>query len=84
MLANRIADDAIPATLRAVVKGSLLDLLSEQSSLSHPSMASIWRDICQNCDLGIGTLATLAAVAAARAAQAAAARCWASGCCGSP
>ena len=28
LLANRIADDAIPAALRAVVKGSLLDLLS--------------------------------------------------------
>ena len=61
LLANRIADDAIPDQLRAVVKGSLLDLLSEQSSLSHPSMATIWRDICTNCDLGIGTLATLAA-----------------------
>jgi 7,8-dihydro-6-hydroxymethylpterin dimethyltransferase len=60
-LANRIADDAIPARLRAVVKDSLLDLLSEQSSLSHPSMGSIWKDICENCDLGIGTLATLAA-----------------------
>jgi hypothetical protein len=23
-------------------------------------MATIWRDICQNCDLGIGTLAALA------------------------
>lgn len=61
LLANRIADDAIPADLRRVVKDSLLDLLSEQSSLSHPSMANIWRDICQTCDLGIGTLATLAA-----------------------
>ena len=61
MLANRIADDAIPDQLRAVVKGSLLDLLSEQSSLSHPSMATIWSDICTHCDLGIGTLATLAA-----------------------
>ena len=61
VLANRIADDAIPDQLRAVVKGSLLDLLSEQSSLSHPSMATIWSDICTNCDLGIGTLATLAA-----------------------
>jgi len=60
-IANRIADDAIPARLRAVVKDSLLDLLSEQSSLSHPSMASIWKDICESCDLGIGTLATLAA-----------------------
>jgi uncharacterized radical SAM superfamily Fe-S cluster-containing enzyme len=60
-LANRIADDAIPARLRAVVKDSLLDLLSEQSSLSHPSMGSIWKDICENCDLGIGTLTTLVA-----------------------
>ena len=39
LLANRIADDAIPAAMKEVVKGSLLDLLSEQSSLSHPSMA---------------------------------------------
>jgi uncharacterized Fe-S cluster-containing radical SAM superfamily protein len=60
LLANRIADDAIPSGLRQVVKSSLLDLLSEQSSLSHPSMAAIWRDICTGCDLGIGTLATLA------------------------
>src|SRR3954452_319472 len=60
-LANRIADDAVPTTLRQVVRGSLLDLLSEQSSLSHPSMADIWSDICTHCDLGIGTLATLAA-----------------------
>lgn len=60
LLANRIADDTLPADLRRIVKDSLLDLLSEQSSLSHPSMATIWRDICQSCDLGIGTLATLA------------------------
>ncbi|MGZ4499772.1 MAG: radical SAM protein [Nocardioidaceae bacterium] len=63
VLANRIADDAIPARLRGVVRQSLLDLLSEQSSLSHPSIGSIWRDICENCDLGIGTLTTLAASA---------------------
>lgn len=61
MIANRIADSDVNKAIREVVKGSLLDLLSEQSSLSHPSMSSIWRDICQNCDLGIGTLATLAA-----------------------
>lgn len=62
-LANRIADDAIPATMRAVVKDSLLGLLSEQSSLSHPAIGTIWKDICENCDLGIGTLTTLAASA---------------------
>ncbi|MGD9959813.1 radical SAM protein [Nocardioides sp.] len=60
LLANRIADDTIPDAMRKIVKDSLLDLLSEQSSLSHPSMSSIWRDICQNCDLGIGTLSALA------------------------
>ncbi|HET6626165.1 MAG TPA: radical SAM protein [Nocardioidaceae bacterium] len=60
-LANRIADDTIPATLRAVVKDSLLGLLSEQSSLSHPAIGTIWKDICENCDLGIGTLSRLAA-----------------------
>ena len=60
LLANRIADSSINAALRDAVKGSLLDLLSEQSSLSHPSMGSIWRDICMNCDLGIGTLTALA------------------------
>ncbi len=60
-LANRIADDEIPARLRQVVKDSLLDLLSEQSSLSHPSMATIWKDICENCDLGISTLTALTA-----------------------
>ena len=61
VLANRIADDAIPSTMKKVVKDALLDLLSEQSSLSHPSMGSIWKDICESCDLGIGTLTTLAA-----------------------
>jgi hypothetical protein len=61
LLANRIADDSIPETLRLAVKESLLGLLSEQSSLSHPRIGQIWRDICTTCDLGIGTLTTLAA-----------------------
>lgn len=61
LIANRIADSNVNRAIRDVVKHSLLDLLSEQSSLSHPSMADIWRDICVNCDLGVGTLATLAA-----------------------
>lgn len=61
LIANRIADSNVNKAIRDVVKNSLLDLLSEQSSLSHPSMGDIWRDICVNCDLGVGTLATLAA-----------------------
>jgi uncharacterized radical SAM superfamily Fe-S cluster-containing enzyme len=63
VLANRIADDSIPVTMKRVVKDSLLDLLSEQSSLSHPNIGNIWKDICENCDLGIGTLTTLASSA---------------------
>lgn len=61
MLANRIADSGVNKTLKKQVKQSLLDLFSEQSSLSHPSIGSLWRDICVGCDLGIGTLAKLAA-----------------------
>ena len=61
LMANRIADDRIPASMRTVVKESLLGLLSEQSSLSHPSIGELWQTISQNCDLGIGTLTRLAA-----------------------
>lgn len=60
VVANRMADPALPAQLRAVVKESVLGLLSEQSSLSHPQVGDLWRGICQTCDLGVGTLATLA------------------------
>lgn len=59
-LANRIADSALPLSMRSLMKSSLLDLLSEQSSLSHPSTAELWKNICTQCDLGIGTLTTLA------------------------
>lgn len=60
VVANRIADSDLPAHLRQVVRDSLLGLLSEQSSLSHPLVGDLWRDICTNCDLGIVTLSTLA------------------------
>jgi uncharacterized radical SAM superfamily Fe-S cluster-containing enzyme len=59
-IANRIADSALPLGMRSIIKSSLLDLLSEQSSLSHPSTAELWKNICTQCDLGIGTLSTLA------------------------
>ncbi|HLL67159.1 MAG TPA: radical SAM protein [Micromonosporaceae bacterium] len=59
MVANRIADVELPAALRTAVKDALLGLLSEQSSLSHPRVGDLWRDICENCDLGISTLTTL-------------------------
>ncbi|NUW46304.1 radical SAM protein [Nonomuraea rhodomycinica] len=63
LVANRIADSDIPRELRAAVQESLLGLLSEQSSLSHPQIGDLWRDICENCDLGVSTLLTLASSA---------------------
>jgi uncharacterized radical SAM superfamily Fe-S cluster-containing enzyme len=60
LVANRIADDEVPRALRTAVRESLLGLLSEQSSLSHPSIGDLWRDVCENCDLGISTLLRLA------------------------
>ena len=61
LVANRVADDEVPRELREAVKASLLGLLSEQSSLSHPGVADLWRDVCATCDLGIGTLTRLVA-----------------------
>ena len=63
LIANRIADSGVNQALKESVKQSLLDLLSEQSSLSHPSIGSLWKDICAGCDLGIGTLTQLATAA---------------------
>jgi uncharacterized radical SAM superfamily Fe-S cluster-containing enzyme len=63
LIANRIADTDLPGTLRTAVKDSLLGLLSEQSSLSHPRVGDLWKDICENCDLGISTMLTLASSA---------------------
>ncbi|MEU1727344.1 radical SAM protein [Actinomadura sp. ATCC 39365] len=63
LVSNRIADTELPRELRLAVQESLLGLLSEQSSLSHPQIGDLWRDICENCDLGVATLLTLASSA---------------------
>ncbi|GAA2772508.1 radical SAM protein [Mycolicibacterium pallens] len=63
LVSNRIADTELPAQLRIAVKESLLGLLSEQSSLSHPDIGDVWRTICESCDLGISTLLAMAASA---------------------
>ncbi len=63
LVANRIADSDIPRELRLAVRESLMGLLSEQSSLSHPQMSQVWQMICENCDLGVGTLLTVASSA---------------------
>ena len=51
---------SIPAQLRELVKQSFLGLLSEQSSLTHPAISELFRNICENCDLGLATLLRLA------------------------
>ncbi len=63
LVANRIADAGIPQQLQVAVQESLLGLLSEQSSLSHPQIGEVWRTICESCDLGMSTLLTLASSA---------------------
>ncbi len=60
LVSNRIADHEIPAQLRELVKQSFLGLLSEQSSLTHPTISELFRNICENCDLGLTTLLRLA------------------------
>src|SRR5213079_3257080 len=60
LVSNRIADHEIPAQLRELVKQSFLGLLSEQSSLTHPAISELFRNICENCDLGLATLLRLA------------------------
>jgi uncharacterized radical SAM superfamily Fe-S cluster-containing enzyme len=63
LVANRIADTGLPAEMQLAVRESLLGLLSEQSSLSHPDIGELWRTICGSCDLGMSTLLTLASAA---------------------
>jgi uncharacterized radical SAM superfamily Fe-S cluster-containing enzyme len=60
LVANRINDPELSAQLRGLLKEALLGLLSEQSSLTHPSVAQIFRDVCESCDLGLSTLLRLA------------------------
>jgi hypothetical protein len=60
LVANRIADPELNAELRGLLKQALLDLLSEQSSLTHPTLATLFRDVCESCDLGLSTLVRLA------------------------
>jgi uncharacterized radical SAM superfamily Fe-S cluster-containing enzyme len=60
LVSNRIADTDLPATLRTLLKESLMGLLSEQSSLTHPTVSELIRNVCENCDLGLGTLLRMA------------------------
>ncbi|HET7337919.1 MAG TPA: radical SAM protein [Candidatus Dormibacteraeota bacterium] len=64
LVSNRVADREIPAQLRELVKASFMGLLSEQSSLTHPTIAELFRNICNTCDIGLGTMLRLAGSAA--------------------
>jgi len=59
-VANRITDQDLPAQMRTVVKESLLGLMSDSTSLSHPQVGDLWKGVCDSCDIGMSTLATLA------------------------
>jgi len=60
LVSNRIADPDLPGRLRHLLRDSLLGLLSEQASLTHPSVPQLFRNVCDHCDLGLGTLMRLA------------------------
>jgi hypothetical protein len=60
LVSNRIGDWQVSDQVRTLVRESLLGLLSEQSSLTHPSMPELFRNICENCDLGLTTLLRMA------------------------
>jgi len=60
LVSNTIGNEDLPAELRAGLKASLLGLLSDQSSLSHPGIAGLIRDVCTTCDLSISGLVKLA------------------------
>ena len=47
LVSNRIVDPQLNDQLRGLVKEALLGLLSEQSSLTHPSLAQIFRDVAR-------------------------------------
>ena len=59
LVSNRIADRELPAQLRTLVKESLLGLLSEQTSLTRPGIGELFRNICDNCDIGMSTVLRL-------------------------
>lgn len=60
LVSNRIVDRGVNSDLQQLVREALLGLFSEQSSLTHPSLAQIFRDVCESCDLGLSTLVRLA------------------------
>jgi uncharacterized radical SAM superfamily Fe-S cluster-containing enzyme len=60
LVSNRIAAEGVSGEIRDLVKASLLGLMSEQTSLTHPSVLDMFRNICDACDLGLGSFLRLA------------------------
>lgn len=63
LVSNRITSIDIADELRDAVRTSLLGLLSEQQSLSHPTITDLFQIVCQTCDIGIGGMLRLAGAA---------------------
>lgn len=60
LVSNKIIDTELTAELKELIKASLLGLLSEQTSLSHPTVMDLFKDVCEACDLGLSTLLKMA------------------------
>ena len=61
-----MAKPELAEDLRVLVRESLLGLLSERSSLTHPETAELFRTVCDACDLGVPGLLRLARAGASR------------------
>jgi 7,8-dihydro-6-hydroxymethylpterin dimethyltransferase len=66
LVSNRIVAPELTAELRALVKSSLLGLLSESSSLAQPAIGELFHNVCRSCDLGLSDLVRLAGSALGR------------------
>ncbi len=60
LVSNTIASSDIMNDLRDSVRVSLLGLLSEQQSLSHPTIGDLFEIVCRTCDLGIPAMLRMA------------------------
>ncbi|WP_420810901.1 radical SAM protein [Euzebya rosea] len=61
-----MAKPELAEDLRVLARESLLGLLSERSSLTHPETAELFRTVCDACDLGVPGLLKLARAGASR------------------
>ena len=60
LVSNKIAAEGVTGEIRELVKASLLGLMSEQTSLTHPQVLDMFKNICDACDLGLSSFIRLA------------------------